>query len=115
MTFIKVYVLLEFYVSSYCPLFLLSNFTEPTTSDTPDVAFNNTKRYNVSLLRALHKCFWFQFYSVGILKLVADCAGFAGPLLLNKLVGFIENGSEEMSYGYAYATGLFVTTIIGKL
>lgn len=86
---------------------------EATTSSTPDVAFNNTRKYNVSLLRALHKCFWLQFYSVGLLKLVADCAGFAGPLLLNKLVAFIENGNEEMSYGYSYACGLFLTTIIG--
>lgn len=94
-------------------VFLFISYTEPSTSNTPDVAFNNTRKYNVSLLSALHKCFWFQFYSIGILKLVADCAGFAGPLLLNKLVSFIENGDEEMSYGYAYASGLFISTVIG--
>lgn len=92
---------------------MFKNSTEPSTSNTPDVAFDNTRKYHVSLLRALHKCFWFQFYSIGILKLIADCAGFAGPLLLNKLVSFIENGSEEMSYGYTYALGLFITTVIG--
>lgn len=42
-------------------------------------------------------------------------AGFAGPLLLNKLVAFIENGSEEMSHGYTYALGLFTTTLIGLI
>lgn len=80
----------------------------------PDVAFVNLKRYNVSLLRALHKCFWVEFYGVGVLKLIADCAGFAGPLLLNQLVSFIETKEEDIRYGYGYAAGLFVSTIIGR-
>lgn len=90
------------------------SFSEPSTSTTPDIEFANTKQYRVSLVRALHKCFWFQFYCIGFLKLIADCAGFAGPLLLNKLVGFIEDGKEDVEYGYGYAAGLFLTTVVGK-
>lgn len=89
---------------------------QPSSSSAtlPDVTFVNVKRYNVSLLRALHKCFWLEFYSVGFLKLIADCAGFAGPLLLNKLVSFIENNEEDIRYGYGYAAGLFSATVVGK-
>ncbi|KOB68493.1 putative abc transporter c family member, partial [Operophtera brumata] len=61
------------------------------------------RRQNVTLLRALHSCFAFQFYSIGILKLVSDMAGFAGPLLLNKLVS------------YVYAAGLLTATLVSAL
>ena len=67
----------------------------------------------VSLLRALHTCFGFQFYSIGILKLLSDSAGFMGPLLLNKLVTFIETKSESVNEGYLYAAGLFGVSLIG--
>lgn len=67
-----------------------------------------------SLLRVLHSCFWVQFYSVGILKLIADISAFAGPMLLNKLVGFIEDKSEDIKWGYIYALGLVMSTTICK-
>lgn len=69
---------------------------------------------NLSLFRALHSCFGLQFYAVGLLKLAADCAGFTGPMLLNKLVKFIEDKSEDIRYGYAYAAGLFLITLVGR-
>lgn len=69
---------------------------------------------NISLLQLLHRCFGWQFYAVGLLKFVADCTGFVGPMLLNKLVGFIEDKNEPLSYGYLYAAAMFVTTLIGK-
>lgn len=57
------------------------------------------RRQNVTLLRALHKCFALQFYSIGILKLMSDMAGFAGPMLLNKLVQFVEDDSIDQHLG----------------
>lgn len=68
----------------------------------------------ISLFRALHKCFGFQFYGIGILKLIGDCAGFVGPMLLHGLVTFIEDKNEPVEYGYMYAAGLFVSTTIGN-
>ncbi|KAK5643745.1 hypothetical protein RI129_007590 [Pyrocoelia pectoralis] len=82
-----------------------------STSET-EVFYQGTARPNVSLLKALHKCFWIQFYGIGILRLIADCAGFAGPLLLKKLVSFIEDQSEDMYLGYTYALGLCLTTLL---
>ncbi|CAG9820276.1 unnamed protein product [Phaedon cochleariae] len=69
----------------------------------------------LSLLKALYRTFSVQFFSIGILKLVADMSGFAGPMLLNKLVGFIEDKSEYIGWGYAYAAGLVLTTSISAL
>lgn len=69
---------------------------------------------NVSLLKALHVCFWKEFYSIGILKFISDLSGFAGPLLLHSLVSFIENKSEPIINGYLYAAGLMVFSLIGN-
>lgn len=75
--------------------------------------YNHSSSNNVSLFRILHKCFGWQFYSVGILKFIADCSGFVGPMLLNKLVGFIEDKDQPLSYGYLYASLMFIAAMIG--
>lgn len=67
----------------------------------------------VSLLRILHSNFGFHFYAIGLLKLIADCAGFAGPLILNKLLGFIQDKTEPIQHGYFYASLMFLITLIG--
>ncbi|XP_045532531.1 ABC transporter C family member 13 [Pieris brassicae] len=71
------------------------------------------RRHNVSLLRALHKCFGLQFYGIGVFKLIFDMAGFAGPILLNKLVKFIEDETIDQHYGYVYASLLLASALIG--
>ncbi|XP_034950577.1 multidrug resistance-associated protein 7 [Chelonus insularis] len=68
---------------------------------------------NISLIRLLHQCFGWQFYGVGILKFIADCSGFVGPILLNRLVGFIEDKDEPLSHGYLYAILMFLSSVIG--
>ncbi|XP_076226546.1 ATP-binding cassette sub-family C member 10 isoform X2 [Nomia melanderi] len=72
-----------------------------------------TVRNKITLLHLLHKCFGWEFYLVGILKFITDCTSFMGPILLNKLVGFIEDKDEPISYGYLYASGIFITALIG--
>ena len=49
------------------------------------------KAVQVSLLNSLHKAFGKFYYSLGILKFMYDCFAFAGPVLLNLLVNFMEN------------------------
>ncbi|XP_059473692.1 ATP-binding cassette sub-family C member 10 [Neocloeon triangulifer] len=65
-----------------------------------------------TLLSALHKSFGVQFYSIGVLKLLTDLAGFASPMLLNGLVNFIEDKSKSVRTGLIYAAGLFIATTI---
>ncbi|KAL3266128.1 hypothetical protein HHI36_010314 [Cryptolaemus montrouzieri] len=86
---------------------------QSSASSSPDVTFS--KSCNAKLLKALHKCFWREFYGIGILKFTADCTAFAGPMLLNKLVGFIENKDEQIGWGYVYAAGLTLSTLAGSL
>lgn len=69
----------------------------------------------ITLLKALHTCFGLEFYSIGVLKLISDILGFGGPLLLNKLVNFIEDKNESPETGYLCALGLFLTTFFGAL
>ncbi|KOC61936.1 Multidrug resistance-associated protein 7 [Habropoda laboriosa] len=67
----------------------------------------------VTLFMLLHKCFGWEFYSVGILKFITDLTSFMGPLLLNKFIGFIENKNEPVSHGYLYATLIYMSAFIG--
>ncbi|XP_015120641.1 multidrug resistance-associated protein 7 [Diachasma alloeum] len=79
----------------------------------PDRDQTSPPSNNISLLRLLHRCFGWQFYAVGILKFIADCSGFVGPILLNKMVGFIEDKDKPLAYGYLYASLMFLATLIG--
>lgn len=66
------------------------------------------------LLRALHKCFGFEFYAIGLLRLVADISSFAGPLLLGGMLR--ESGVEPMgNRSYYYALGLFGSTLLSAV
>ena len=73
------------------------------------------KPEKITLLKALHKCFKFEFYSIGVLKLCSDVLNFGGPLLLNRLVTFIESKEEKLDTGLYCAFGLFLTTFFGAL
>ncbi|KAK7074112.1 Multidrug resistance-associated protein 7, partial [Halocaridina rubra] len=67
-----------------------------------------------SILRVLLKCFGVQFISIGLLKLIGDGLAFAGPLLLNQLVTFIDSKNEDPVKGYTYAGGLIGAALIGS-
>ncbi|XP_051881362.1 ATP-binding cassette sub-family C member 10 [Pristis pectinata] len=71
------------------------------------------KDTEVRLLSVLHKAFGFRYYSLGILKFMGNMLGFAGPLLLNLLVSFMESGTKQMTKGIWYTLGLFLSTFAG--
>lgn len=62
----------------------------------------------------LHKCFGWEFYAVGILRFIADSSSFMGPILLNRLISFIEDKNEPISHGYLYASLIIFSAIIGN-
>ncbi|KAH8409549.1 hypothetical protein KR222_008401, partial [Zaprionus bogoriensis] len=71
-----------------------------------------------SLLRALHKCFGFEFYAIGLLRLVADLSSFAGPMLLGGLLqqqSDRNDDTETDNRAYYYALGLFGSTLLSAL
>ena len=57
----------------------------------------------ISLVRLLYNCWGKQFFAIGLLKLLNDCAGFAGPLLLHAVVDFMETPGQPALEGYLYA------------
>lgn len=70
-----------------------------------------------TLFWALHKGFGLEFYLIGILRFIADIAGFAGPLLLG---GLLQNRKENDNTGadwspYLYALGLCGTTWLSAI
>lgn len=84
-----------------------------------DVSFQEPakklKQNQRTLLRSLHQAFGTEYYLLGILKLIADGLGFAGPILLNLLVTYMENKSEREYDGYIYAACLFASTLLSAL
>ncbi|XP_076239385.1 ATP-binding cassette sub-family C member 10 [Calliopsis andreniformis] len=70
-------------------------------------------RNKMTLFHLLHKCFGWEFYSVGLLKFITDCTSFMGPILMNRLIGFIEDKNLSASYGYLYASLIFISALIG--
>lgn len=98
------------YVDIVKPCRISSTTSLQNTVDNLDVKLVE----KTTLLKGLHNCFWIQFYSIGALKLLGDCAGFAGPLLLNRLIIFLDDKSEDVKWGYLYAFLLMSTTLLGE-
>ena len=83
--------------------------------DDPNVTSADKVNVGLSFLKAICSTFGLEYFSLGILKLLADCFGFAGPIILNMLVTFIENRSEELYKGYVFASALFLSTLLATL
>jgi len=58
---------------------------------------NSTGR-PTTLFLALNKAFGLHYYSLGIVKLLNDLLGFAGPLLLHALVSYMENNNVSSPF-----------------
>uniref|UniRef100_A0A2P2M4K3 ABC-type xenobiotic transporter n=3 Tax=Rhizophora mucronata TaxID=61149 RepID=A0A2P2M4K3_RHIMU len=63
------------------------------------------------LFKAISCAYGWPYLRLGLLKVVNDCIGFAGPLLLNKLIQFLQQGSVHW-YGYLLALSLGLTSIL---
>lgn len=70
---------------------------------------------DVSLSKVLHKSFGLRFYVLGLLKVVVNLLSFAAPLLLSRLVGFMEERGAPASTGVCCAVGLFLTTLLSSV
>lgn len=104
-----------------------NSYSNPVTKENTDSEYSSTKpapnnnkltddsRECVSLVKALNKAFGFEYFSLGILKFLADSLGFAGPILLNYLVSFIESQAEETYKGYLFAGGLFLSSLLSTI
>jgi len=78
-----------------------SIFEELDNESISEYSGNRKKKpYKISILKTMNKAYGKKYYSLGILKFLVDCLGFAGPLLLNYLVRFMENKKVTVFYIY---------------
>ncbi|KAF8107543.1 hypothetical protein N665_0119s0010 [Sinapis alba] len=62
---------------------------------------------NPSLFWSISGVYGWPYFRLGLLKVFNDCIGFAGPLLLNRLIKYLEKGSgSSVSYTLAISLGL---------
>ncbi len=76
---------------------------------------NSLEPKRKSLLKSLLKCYGLEILLIGLLKFSADALSFAGPLLLNGLVQYLENGDHTSEEGFYYAIGLFISTLLSAI
>uniref|UniRef100_A0A1A8UY92 ATP-binding cassette sub-family C member 10 n=1 Tax=Nothobranchius furzeri TaxID=105023 RepID=A0A1A8UY92_NOTFU len=70
---------------------------------------------DVRLLRVLHKAFGLRYYILGVLKVMVNMSSFAGPLLLSRLVNFIEDTKAPVTEGVWCVLGLFGMTLFSSV
>ncbi|XP_037494972.1 ABC transporter C family member 13 isoform X2 [Jatropha curcas] len=66
---------------------------------------------NPFLFKAIGYAYGWPYFCIGLLKVFNDLIGFAGPLLLNKLIRFLQQGSAHQD-GYVLALSLGLTSIL---
>ncbi|KAJ4834345.1 hypothetical protein Tsubulata_020552 [Turnera subulata] len=66
---------------------------------------------NPFFFKAICCAYGWPYLCLGLLKVINDCIGFAGPLLLNKLIRFLQQGSKQQD-GYLLALSLGLTSIL---
>ncbi|KAL3633123.1 ABC transporter C member 13 [Castilleja foliolosa] len=66
---------------------------------------------HTSLLKTICSAYGWPYFCLGLLKVLNDCLGFAGPLLLNKLIRFLQQGSRNVD-GYVLAISLGFLSIL---
>ncbi|KAL4281559.1 hypothetical protein GQ457_03G042490 [Hibiscus cannabinus] len=71
----------------------------------------NNSCSNASLFRAIFSAYGWPYLRLGLLKVFNDFIGFAGPLLLNKLIRFLQQGSGSLD-GYVLAMSLGLVSVL---
>lgn len=80
---------------------------------TPEVKVKSAKKLEEpSLVWTLVQVFGGKFIAGSFIKLVHDILLFAGPILLNKLIGFVKDKDQDLSVGIFYTFLIFYTAFI---
>ncbi|RAL41406.1 hypothetical protein DM860_010200 [Cuscuta australis] len=64
-----------------------------------------------SLFKAICSAYGWSYIYLGLLKVVNDCLGFASPLLLNRLIQYLQRGSTHYD-GYVLAVSMGLTSVL---
>ncbi len=93
-------------------ILLNQNNYQELLNDSIIISSENSKE---SLGLALICSFGRKFFILGFLKLLNDIINFAGPMLLNKLVQFVETKDAKLKDGCMFAAALLISTLIGSI
>jgi hypothetical protein len=63
------------------------------------------------LLKTFIKCYGGEFALIGVFKMINDIVTYCGPLLMNKLIQYIESDQQDLKSGCMYAGSLFLWSI----
>ncbi|CAI9113865.1 OLC1v1014556C1 [Oldenlandia corymbosa var. corymbosa] len=66
---------------------------------------------SISLIKAICGVYGWPYFRLGLLKVINDCLGFVGPVLLNKLIRFLQQGTGHYE-GYIFAVFLGLASIL---
>ncbi|XP_057248104.1 ABC transporter C family member 13 isoform X2 [Beta vulgaris subsp. vulgaris] len=66
---------------------------------------------NPSFFKAICSAYGWPYLRLGLLKVFNDCIGFVGPLLLNQLIQYLQEGSGGMD-GFLFAVSLGLTSVL---
>ncbi|XP_051148072.1 ABC transporter C family member 13 isoform X1 [Andrographis paniculata] len=69
------------------------------------------QRSQPSLFKAICSAYGWPYFCIGLLKVLNDSLGFAGPLLLNRLISFLQQGSTNAD-GYILAISLGLVSVL---
>ena len=70
----------------------------------------------ISLLSALIKTYWPGMMSVALIKLIASTLTFVNPLVLDRLINFMDPNSDEPYWrGYLYASLMFISPMFESI
>ncbi|XP_054154270.1 ATP-binding cassette sub-family C member 10-like [Oppia nitens] len=95
-------------------IFELNPLSDITTNDND----NNVvivRQKSRSLIKSLLKCYGFELLGVGFLKFFSDLFSFAGPLLLNRVVQYLESGDHDSYDGFYYSLVLFLCSLLSSM
>ncbi|KAL3686877.1 hypothetical protein R1sor_013186 [Riccia sorocarpa] len=65
-----------------------------------------------SLLKPILRTYGRAWLAVGVLKVVNDSLSFLGPVFLNGIVNFLETQNKSLLYGYGWAVGLGIVSVV---
>lgn len=73
------------------------------------------RRPKPSLTRAMSRAYRWEVAGTAWIKLINDVGHFIGPVLLNRIILFVKEGTEHDGLGYIYALGMLLSSAVQAL
>eukprot|EP00300_Choanocystis_sp_HF-7_P014604 c18745_g1_i2.p1 GENE.c18745_g1_i2~~c18745_g1_i2.p1 ORF type:complete len:1536 (+),score=408.64 c18745_g1_i2:44-4651(+) len=92
---------------------------EDTANDSVELLLQGWAKYgqgpHPSFFRAMHHAFGVYFWITGLYKVINDVCVFVGPILLNRVITFLEKSDRPQWEGYVLALAMFLSIEVQSL